>query len=443
MTGPYRSLPKIDALAAHPDLAAYAPPVRIAAARDAVSAARERIAGGAPPGDLAADAARRARALDAGRLRPVINATGVVVHTNLGRAPWSDAARAAAARAAGATDLEVDAETGRRGGRLRGTTDLLRHLVGSEAALVVNNCAAAVLLALTALAAGREVVVSRGELVEIGGSFRVPEVVAAGGARLVEVGTTNRTRTADYARAVGPATAVLLKVHPSNFRQVGFVAAPPRAELAALARERGVRFVEDLGSGALRAEGDEPGVREALADGVDLVTFSGDKLLGGPQAGVICGRAEVVAALAAHPLYRALRVDKVTLAALEATLGDHLAGRPTPVQAARTAAAATVRERAAALQRALGWGELVATEAEVGGGSFPGAGLPSWGVAWPSADPEAEARALRTGAPAVWVRVHHGQLLADARTVGDGEVGLLAERLSAVRSALATNRGDG
>jgi L-seryl-tRNA(Ser) seleniumtransferase len=430
----YRALPKVDLLAAHPSLGAYAPAVRTAAARDAVAAARTALSEGRPLPDVAADALERARALDGGRLRPVINATGVVVHTNLGRAPWSASARAAAARAAGACDLEVDLASGARGGRLRGAADQLRHLVGAEATLVVNNCAAAVLLALTALAAGREVVVSRGELVEIGGAFRVPDVIASGGARLVEVGTTNRTRAADYAAAVGPATAVLLKVHPSNFRIEGFVEEAPRTELAALARARGIALVEDLGSGLLSAAGGELGVREVLAAGVDLVTFSGDKLLGGPQAGVVCGRADLVATLARHPLYRALRVDKVTLAALEATLGDHLAGRPPPVRAALDLSPAALRQRAQDLVARLGWGEVAPLDGQVGGGSLPGEVLPSFGLRWATDDAESAARALRAGEPAVLVRVHRGAVLVDVRAVGDHEIEALAARLSAVRS---------
>jgi L-seryl-tRNA(Ser) seleniumtransferase len=429
----FRDLPKIDVLAGA--LGDFAASVRVAAARDAVAAARGRLAAGEPLGDLVADARARAGRLDGGRLRRVINATGVVVHTNLGRAPWSDSARAAAQRVAGGCDLEVELDSGARGGRLRGVSDQLRHLVGAEATLVVNNCAAAVLLALTALAAGREVVVSRGELVEIGGAFRVPEVVASGGARLVEVGTTNRTRVADYAAVLRPETAVLMKVHPSNFRQTGFVEAADRAELASLARERGIALVEDLGSGQLGAVGSEPGVREVLAAGVDLVTFSGDKLLGGPQAGLVCGRAALVTTLARHPLYRALRVDKVTLAALEATLGDHLAGRATPVAAALAATRDALDARATALVAALGWGEVVDLEGQAGGGSLPGEVLPSRGVRWACADPERAARLLRTGEPAVLVRVHRGAVLIDVRTVAPGEVDELAARLSAVRSA--------
>ncbi len=431
----YRQLPKIDLLAGAPELAGYPEPVRVAAARDAVAAARTRLGAGGSVGPLVEDVLRRARLLDRGRLRAVINATGVVVHTNLGRAPWSVSAREAAARAAGYCDLEVALDTGERGGRLHGVNEQLRHLVGAEATLVVNNCAAAVLLALTALAAGREVVVSRGELVEIGGAFRVPEVVASGGASLVEVGTTNRTRASDYERAIGPQTAVLLKVHPSNFRQVGFVESADRTELAALARERGVLFVEDLGSGLLRSTGAEPGVREVLAAGVDLVMFSGDKLLGGPQSGLVCGRADLVATLARHPLYRALRVDKVTLAALEATLGDHLAGRQPPVARALSVSDEVLASRCRALVDALGWGEVVPLEGQVGGGSFPGEVLPSLGLRWVCPDPEDVAAALRTGEPSVLARVHRGAVLVDVRTVEDHEVEPLARRLSAVRSA--------
>jgi L-seryl-tRNA(Ser) seleniumtransferase len=300
----------------------------------------------------------------------------------------------------------------------------------------VNNCAAAVLLALTALARDREVIVSRGELVEIGGAFRVPDVIASGGARLVEIGTTNRTRLSDYAAAIRPETAVLLRVHPSNFRIVGFVEQVPREELVALGRERNIVVIEDVGAGSLTGKFGEPAVRAILGSGVDLVMFSGDKLLGGPQAGVIAGRADLVARLRKHPLYRALRVDKVTLAALEATLGDHASGRPTPVDAMMDMPAEVLEQRAQRLAAALrGLGvapEVIAGESFVGGGALPGQALPTRIVRIPVGDDEEAARRLRTGEPPVLARVHQGALHLDVRTVDPDAIDTLAGRVAEV-----------
>jgi L-seryl-tRNA(Ser) seleniumtransferase len=432
-----RSLPKVDLLARDPALVDLPHGVAVGAARQVLGEVRAEILAGARgevPADLAARVAARARLLAHGRLVPVINATGVVVHTNLGRAPWSPSARAAALRAAGYCDLELELASGTRGGRLSGVSAQARHLFGAESALVVNNNAAAVLLALTALAAGREVVVSRGQLVEIGGSFRVPDVIAAGGARLREVGTTNRTRAADYAAAIGPDTAVLLLVHPSNFRTVGFTESPHREELAALGRAHGVPVVEDLGAGAVEAAQGEPSVREVVASGVDLVCCSGDKLLGGPQAGLVLGGAAWVERLRRHPMYRALRVDKVTLAALEATLGDHAAGRPPPVIEMLTAPLATVRaraERLASMLLAAGCApEVVEVASVAGGGALPESPLPSAAVRLPVPRPDAVARALRTGEPAVMARIEDGALVLDLRTVADDQSEVLARRVA-------------
>lgn len=440
-----RGLPKVDVVARDSVLAGVPHALAVGAARQVIDEVRADVRAGRCERlpDVAGLAAERARILGEGRLVSVINATGVVVHTNLGRAPWSPAARAAANRAMGYCDVELDRVTGLRGGRLSGLGAQIRHLTGAEAALVVNNCAAAVLLVLTALAAGREVVVSRGELVEIGGSFRVPDVIASGGARLREVGTTNRTRTADYARAIGPDTALLLRVHPSNFRVVGFTEEAPREALVALGRERGVPVVEDLGSGRLcplgDADGGEPSVREVVEAGVDLVCFSGDKLLGGPQAGVIVGSAARIAALRAHPLYRALRVDKVTLAALEATLGDHASGRAPPVPAMLTEPVEAVRgraERLAASLRGLGCPcELVDTPAVAGGGALPGRALASVAVRVAVARPDLAASALRLGTPAVVARVEGGAVVLDARTVDERDLDTLAARAAAATEA--------
>jgi len=364
----------------------------------------------------------------------VINATGVVLHTNLGRAPLAaEALVAVGAAAAGYCNLEFNLEQGTRGSRYAHVEQLLCRLTGAEAALVVNNCAAAVLLSLMALADGGEVLVSRGELIEIGGAFRMPEVIAQSGARLVEVGATNKTRVADYARAIGEHTRLILKSHPSNYRIVGFSAAPQRRELAQLAHERGLLFIEDLGSGTLvdlRRYGlpYEPTVQECVRAGADLVMFSGDKLLGGPQAGIVLGRAAVLARLKTHPLLRALRIDKLSLAALEATL--RLYESPLPpeqrVPALRMLAepATVLRRRAARIARGLRalpgvqcWTESEASLA--GGGSLPETGLPTWVVKLRVAghSPDSLARRLRCRRPALIARIGDDCLILDPRTV--------------------------
>ncbi len=383
-------------------------------------------------------------------LRRVINATGIVVHTNLGRAPLAEAAIAAAAEAArGGCNLEFDLAAGRRGGRGAAAEALLCRLTGAEAALAVNNNAAAMLLALAALAGPQtEVIVSRGELVEIGGGFRIPDIVAQGGAQLVEVGTTNKTRLADYAAAITPRTRILLKVHQSNFRIVGFTAEAALAELAGLARAHGLLLLDDLGSGTLgRLPGSlaqlEPTVRESLAAGTDLVAFSGDKLLGGPQAGLLAGAAEVVGRLRRHPLLRALRLDKMTLAALEATLRLHTdpagAAAEIPVlrMLAQTPAELHVRAEAlCALLAGYCTAEACASVGHAGGGALPGQDIASAAVriAAPGRSPDALAAALRAQHPAVVGRIHDGRLTLDMLTVTDAELDDLAQ---AVRHATA------
>jgi len=358
----------------------------------------------------------------------VINATGVVLHTNLGRAPLSEAVARAAARAASSyTDLEVDRQTGARGRRSSRAESMLVALTGAEDALVVNNCAAALLLALAALARRKEVLVSRGELIEIGGEFRIPDIMGASGAKLVEVGTTNRTRIGDYRSALSERTGAILKVHPSNYRVVGFTATPSVVELAALAGKRGVPFVFDVGSGLLeRGHGmppDEPAVGEALAEGADLVTFSGDKLLGGPQAGVVVGRADLIATLRKHPIARAVRVDKMQVAALEGVLRMHATGHgdDLPVRRMLLEPLDVLNKRAHVLAEALD-GDLEGAhvrrcESVVGGGSMPGTTMPSWGVALKAADPAVFAARLRTGSPSVACRVEPDGVLFDLRTV--------------------------
>src|SRR4051794_17865884 len=315
-----RDLPSVDELARRSD-----DPLAVEAARIVLARAREEIRAGGRPGDLAELLQEQIDSARAPHLRRVVNATGVIVHTNLGRAPLAEAALDRIRDIArGYSNLEYDVAAGGRGSRQDHVTTMLRRLTGAQASLVVNNGAAAVLLALAALAEGREVLVSRGELIEIGDGFRIPDVLERSGARLVEVGTTNRTRAGDYAAGVTSETALVLRVHQSNFRVVGFTERPTLAELATVAREAGVPFVDDLGSGVVSAVGDEPTIAASLAAGAELVCFSGDKLLGGPQAGIVVGRADLVERLRRHPLQRALRAGKLTLAALEGTLGLYL-----------------------------------------------------------------------------------------------------------------------
>ncbi len=364
----------------------------------------------------------------------VINATGVVLHTNLGRAPLSEAAQGAVAEAArGYLALEYDVEEGHRSHRAIGVEAWLRRLTGAEAALAVNNGAAALLLAVSALAQGRKVLVSRGELVEIGGSFRLPEILAKAGATLVEVGTTNRTRIEDYRRALSPEVALVLRVHPSNFRLVGFSERPTRGELALLAREARIPFVEDVGSGAMFDTRDvgiehEPTVLECLTEGADLVTFSGDKLLGGPQAGLVVGRREWISVLKRDPLARALRIDKLTVAALEATLAAYVdperAKSELPTLAMLAAPTPALQAQAERLRDALtsidGLVAIVVPQAsEVGGGALPGASLPTVAVALQARDRSAAAleRRLRQGRPPIIARIQDDRVLLDARTL--------------------------
>jgi L-seryl-tRNA(Ser) seleniumtransferase len=370
----------------------------------------------------------------------------VVLHTNLGRAPLGPDARAALLDVMeGYCNAEMDLSTGQRGGRMEGVSGPLRELCGAEDAVAVNNNAAALLLALTALAPGREVIVSRGELVEIGGSFRVPEVIAAGGARLVEVGTTNRTRAGDYARALGPQTAMILRVHPSNFRQIGFVQRPERRALAELAHGQGLPFVEDLGSGRVgelpTGEAEEETIRGVLEEGVDLVCFSGDKLLGGPQAGVAAGRGRLVRELRDHPMYRALRLDKLVLAALEGTLRAWCEGRAQdiPTHAMLNAPPAQLRRRAEAIAARIPGASVEADEGWSGGGALPGLALPSTVVVVPG-PAEALAAALRAAPRPVVARVSEGCLRVDPRTLLPGEETVVIEQIGEVLARLQVMR---
>jgi len=409
-----RDLPSVDELARQSD-----DPLAVEAARKVVARAREQIRLGADPGDLSVLFHDELSSVRAPHLRRVINATGVIVHTNLGRAPLAEVALDRVCEIArGYSNLEYDLVAGRRGSRQDHVTDILRRLTGAEAALVVNNNAAAVMLALAALAEGREVLVSRGELIEIGDGFRIPDVLERSGARLREVGTTNRTRAADYENAIGPETAVLLRVHQSNFRVVGFTAQASLRELADIADRHDLPLVDDLGSGALVDVGDEPTARASLAAGADLVCFSADKLLGGPQAGIVVGRADLVEKLRRHPLQRALRADKLTLAALEGTLALAVdAPDEIPVLRMLREPPEAVKARAAHLAELVG-GEIEETVARAGGGSLPLTELSSFACAVE----EDLAVKLRAGDPPVIAVVRDGRTLLDCRTLTDSEV---------------------
>jgi L-seryl-tRNA(Ser) seleniumtransferase len=454
-----RRIPSIDRLLADTHaaelLARYPRPRVLEALREATDAWREAVRAGngrewedGGEGVLWRRAEGRLAAEEEPSLRTAINATGVVLHTGLGRAVLSRAAVSAmAAVGSHHSLLEIDRESGERGSRQAHVSSLLRRLTGAEDAISVNNNAAAVLLAIAALAAGREVVIARGQLVEIGGSFRIPDVIRQSGARLVEVGATNKVRLSDYAAAVTDETALLLRVHPSNFQIVGFTEEVPLPELVQLGRERGIPVMDDLGSGALidltrYGLEAEPTVPESVTAGADVITFSGDKLLGGPQAGLILGRRERLDRMKRHPLMRVVRNDKVTLAALEATLRLYLdesrALREIPTLRALTTTPAALRARAGRLRRAIG--EVAAAVSlepgisQVGGGSLPGERLPTTLVAITPREMEAGelARRLRMGEPPVFGRVHRGQLLLDPRTVSDEEQPRLAAAVRAV-----------
>lgn len=436
-----RALPAVDTLINHPQARAlielYGRDPALDALRAVLEGARQRIRAG-ESAVLDADALIEQAQIDLYHafqptLRPVINATGVVIHTNLGRAPLSAAAQQAVSDAAAQySTLEYDLESGTRGSRLIHAEALLREVTGAEAALVVNNNAAALVLLLSALAKGREVIISRGQLVEIGGGFRVPEVMAQSGALLVEVGTTNRTRPADYERAITPQTAMLMRAHASNFKQIGFTEAAPLDAIASIAHQHGALAIDDLGSGALLDTAvygleHEPTVQESLAAGVDLVAFSGDKLLGGPQAGILIGRKDLIDVLRRDPLARAIRADKLCLAALSATLvhyrkGDAVEQVPIWRMIARPIAEleATARQWADSVG-----GEVVAGESTVGGGSLPGATLPTALLAIDPAraglSTDAFAARLRAADPPVIARISADRVVFDPRTVLPGQ----------------------
>ncbi len=445
---PYRNLPNVDSLMTSSGSAAliaqYGRSAVLDAVRAALDSARERLRfGDSSLNDASAlldNAAAHLHAQFRPTLRPVINATGIIIHTNLGRAPLSQAAqRAIQDAAANYSTLEFDLNTGKRGSRSIHAEAALRAITGAEAAMVVNNAASALVLILSALAKGKEVILSRGQLVEIGGGFRVPEVMEQGGVRLREVGTTNRTRIDDYERAITPDTALIMRVHASNFKQIGFTENTGLDELAALAHDRGLIALDDLGSGALLDTSvygleHEPMAQESLAAGADLVVFSGDKLLGAPQAGIIIGRNALIIALKKHPLARAIRADKLCLAGLAATLDHYRKGeaeREIPVWRMIAMPLAEIEATAARWASEVG-GSVIRGQSAVGGGSLPGETLPTALLAVDPVDPEAFTARLRAADPPVIARIQDDRVLFDPRTVLDGQEDAL---LGAIREA--------
>ncbi len=458
MSDELRKLPSVDRLLQEPAVQnlvqTYGHELTVEGLRHALDTIRQQIRGGIPcppPGEIAVLAVDYLNALARPTLRPVINASGVIIHTNLGRAPLSAETQAAMLDAArGYTNLEYDLEAGQRGSRYVHAEQLLCRLTGAEAALVVNNNAGAVLLVLTALAHEREVIISRSQLIEIGGGFRIPDVMRQSGAHLVEVGTTNRTHLRDYEEAIGPETAALMRAHHSNFRIIGFTAEVPLNELVALADEHGLLVFDDLGSGTLldtAAFGlaHEPTIQESITTGADAVSCSGDKLLGGPQAGIILGRAELIARLRRHPLTRALRVDKTTLAGLQATLLHYLKGEAmdkVPVWQMIAAPPDALRQRAErwaqALRQAGAQAAVIEGQSTVGGGSLPGETLPTWLVALEVDSPDALAARLRAGEPPVVGRIENDRLCLDPRTVFAGEEEALLNQVTVTLKVTVT-----
>jgi L-seryl-tRNA(Ser) seleniumtransferase len=455
-----RKLPSIDRLLQEETVAALAEQwgheLTVEASREALDAARQTIREGAPcppPAALAREAGKRLAARLRPTLRPAINATGVIVHTNLGRAPLSAEARAAMdAVALGYSNLEYDLEAGRRGSRYVHAEEILCRLTGAEAALVVNNNAAALLLILMTFAQGRQVIISRGQLVEIGGGFRIPDVMRQSGAMLVEVGTTNRTYAQDYEAAITENTAALMRVHRSNFRLLGFVHEPSLAEMVKVAAERNLHLFDDLGSGTLLDTtpyglGHEPTIQESVAASASLVSCSGDKLLGGPQAGIILGHAGLIAQLKRFPLTRALRVDKTTLAGLQATLRHYLLGEAAdkvPVWRMISQDEAGLQKRARTWVRKLkGLGlqaSVLPGHSTVGGGSLPGETLPTRVVALETTSPDSVAARLRSGEPPLISRIEDNRLVLDPRTVLPEQEATLWEM---VAKAIQTTTSEG
>ncbi|MGA2112293.1 MAG: L-seryl-tRNA(Sec) selenium transferase [Anaerolineales bacterium] len=444
-----RDLPSVDSLLQRAEAAQLIDRFGRSLSREAVRAsldlAREKIRSGdlpASPAELVQISEAFLRQWTTPSLRPVINATGVILHTNLGRAPLSRSALEAIQGVAdGYSSLEYDLQEGRRGSRLVHVEPLLLRLTGASAAMVVVNNAAAILLALTTLAKGREVIISRSELIEIGDGFRVPDVMRQSGARLVEVGTSNRTHLSDFEQAIGPRTALLMRAHHSNFRIIGFTSMPSRSELARLASQHGLAMLDDLGSGALLDTsafglGHEPTVQESLQAGAGLVTFSGDKLLGGPQAGILLGSTDLIARLRRHPLARALRADKLCLAALQATLMHYLrdeATREIPVWQMIAARPADLQGRVESWIQRLGQGQVLESRSTIGGGSLPEESLPTFCLALDTPHPQKLMERLRTGSPPVIARIEGDRVLLDPRTILPAQE---QDLQSALRSAM-------
>jgi L-seryl-tRNA(Ser) seleniumtransferase len=447
-----RQIPSVESLlqteSADQLITSYGRPLVIEAIREVLDEMRKRSSltgmlgdgGVAPSADIIlARTESLLQSLMRPALEPVINATGVILHTNLGRAPLSSATLAAMRDAAGYTPLEFDLQTGKRGDRFAHTGSLLTRLTGAQAALVVNNNAAAVLLVLSALAARKRVVIARSQLVEIGGGFRVPEVMKQSGAKLVEVGTTNKVRLADYEGALAASAAAVMRAHRSNFKIIGFTEEPALVEITELAHRFGVPLVDDLGSGALLDSAryglaHEPTVQESLAAGADVVCFSGDKLLGGPQAGIIVGRIDLLAKIRRHPLARAVRADKTCLAGLAATLQHYLkdeAEREIPVWRMISAPLEDLERRAEAWKTKAGAGEVVPSESTIGGGSLPGEVLPTRVLSLPVPHPDRFLASLRSGDPPVIARTENARVLLDPRTVLPEDDSALAAVLKA------------
>ena len=429
-----KNLPKIDVLASSPSLEGYSQAVRTKAARAAVASLREeaKSGNGVDFGKAETLAALEAARIGGSSMKRVLNATGVVLHTGLGRARLSEvAAKRLYEVARSHTATEIDLMSGERGDRQDHVRDLLLEHTGAENALVVNNCAAAVFLTLTALCHGKEVILSRGEMVEIGGSFRMPDIVRQSGCTLVEVGCTNKTRISDYSKAITENTAAVLRCHPSNYRIVGFTETPPSSRLKELAAERGISFIHDLGNGCLFDTTQfglqkELTAQEAITEGADVVTASGDKMLGGPQAGLILGRKDLIQIIAKHPLARAVRVDKLTLAALEATLRLHVERSldQIPVYRYLNKPAPEVKRDALRISKAYrGESSVEQGLTEVGGGSVPGEGIPTWRAGLVAANPDLLAKQLRTSDPAVLARIEKNKVWLDPRTLEKDEVG--------------------
>lgn len=433
---PRRSIPRTDHLLADPAIAASRTRLGENVVRDAIRQAQDAARRGElAPTAVAQSVAHTLAAHRTSSARPVLNATGVIVHTNLGRAPLSSAAQDSVIAASGYVDVELDLTTGTRSRRGTATREaLLRACPAAEDALVVNNGAAALVLTTTALAIGRDVVISRGEMIEIGAGFRLTDLMASTGARLREIGTTNRTHRSDYLNAIGPDTGCVLKVHPSNFRVHGFTSEVSLPQLRDICSERGVPLIADLGSGLLHADPllpDEPDATTALHSGADLVIASGDKLLGGPQAGIMLGNADLIARLSTHPLARAVRTDKLTLAALEATLE----GPPPPVTSYLHAHPEDLKCRTEQMAAQLN-APVIPHEGRVGGGGAPGVPLPGWAIRLP----EQIAGTLRAGDPAVLPRVHDGACLIDLRCIPESDDSAL---LATIRAAIAHHQSAG